>query len=63
VVIWGPDYDKLPPGRPDPYVVAAYEKKGVGGKRCVLRFPLGAKEMTDEQWKKAVFPPGYTPPP
>jgi hypothetical protein len=59
VVIWGVDFDKLPPG----YVVGVYEKKGVDGKRYVLRFPLGVKVMTDEQWKKAVFPPGYTPPP
>ena len=63
VVIWGVDYDRLPPSQDDPYVVAAYEKKGVGGKRCVLRFPLGTMEMTEEQWKKVVFPPGYTPPP
>jgi hypothetical protein len=63
VVIWGVDYDRLPPRPDNPYVVAAYEKKGLGGKRYVLRFPLGVKAMTDEQWKKAVFPPGYTPPP
>jgi hypothetical protein len=61
VVIWGVDYDKLPPGRPNPFVVAAYEKKGVGGKRYVLHFPPGVKVMTDEQLKKATFPPGYTP--
>ncbi len=62
VVIWGVDFDKLPmrPGSP---VVAVYEKKGVGGKRYVLRSPLSTCVMTDEQWKKAVFPPGYTPPP
>jgi hypothetical protein len=64
VIIWGVNYDKLPPGRSGHYyVVAAYEKKGVGGKRYVLRFPLGATALTDEQWKKADFPPGYTPPP
>jgi hypothetical protein len=63
VVIWGVEYDRIPPQREDPYVVAAYEQKGVGGKRYVLRFPLGVKAITDEQWKKAVFPPGHAPPP
>ena len=63
VVIWGVDFDSLPPGPQDPFVVAIYEKKGVGGKRHVFRFPPSTTVMTDEQWKKAVFPPGYTPPP
>jgi hypothetical protein len=57
------DFDKLPTRPDNPYVVGVYEKKGVDGKRYVLRFPLGVKVMTDEQWKKAVFPPGYPPPP
>jgi hypothetical protein len=62
VVMWGVDYDKLPPGRPTPFFVAAYEKKGAGGARYVLHFPLGVRVMSDEQLKKAPFPPGYAPP-
>jgi hypothetical protein len=64
VVIWGVDFDKLPQSPAhNSYVVAIYEKKGAGGKRCVLRFPLSTCRLTHDQWKKAVFPPGYTPPP
>ncbi len=64
VVIWGVNFDRLPRTQGgSPYVVAVYEQKGVGGKRYVLRFPLSTCRMTDEQWKTASFPPGYTPPP
>jgi hypothetical protein len=64
VVIWGVNFDRLPPGRPDPFVVAVYEQKGVDGKRYVLRFPpLRTDLMNEEQWKKAIFPPDYPHPP
>jgi hypothetical protein len=62
VIMWGIDYHTLPPGKGDPFTVAAYEKKGVNGKRYVLRFPLRVESMTDEQLRKAVFPPGHAPP-
>jgi hypothetical protein len=62
VIMWGIDYHALPPGRGDPFTVAAYEKKGVNGKRYVLRFPRSVELMTDEQLRKAVFPAGHAPP-
>jgi hypothetical protein len=62
VIMWGIDYHTLPPGQGDPFTVAAFEKKGVNGKRYVLRFPLRVESMTDEQLRKAVFPPGHSPP-
>ncbi len=48
VVLWGVDYNTLPPRRDDPYTVAAYEKRGVAGKRYVLRIPTQVLLMTDE---------------
>jgi hypothetical protein len=62
VIFWGIDYHKLPPGPVDPFTVAAYEKKGVEGKRYVLRFPRSVVQMTDEELRKAVFPSGHSPP-
>jgi hypothetical protein len=62
VVLWGIDYDSLPPRRDDPFTVAAYEKRGEGGKRYVLRIPTQVKRMSDAELAKAVFPPGYQPP-
>ena len=61
VIIWGVDYDALPVG-PDPFTVAAYEKKGVDGKRYVLRFPPRVELMSDAELGKAVFPAGHQPP-
>ena len=62
VIFWGVDYSSLPTRPSDPFTVAAYEKKGENGKRYVLRFPLNVELMTDEQLRKAVFPPGHSPP-
>ena len=62
VILWGVDYNKLPPRREDPFTVAAYEKRGAGGKRYVLRIPTQVVLMTDEELAKAVFPPGFQPP-
>jgi hypothetical protein len=67
VIIYGVDYDKLPVPDDGKFAIAAYEKKGAGAKRYVLRisprpFPLAADLLSDEQWKHAAFPPGYTPP-
>jgi hypothetical protein len=62
-IIWGVNYNTLPPGGSDPFTVAAYEKNGVGGKRYVLRFPKSVVSLTDEEFRKAVFPPGHKAPP
>jgi len=62
VILWGVEYNKLPPKREDPFTVAAYEKRGAGGKRYVLRVPTQVLPMTDEELARAVFPPGYQPP-
>lgn len=59
VILWGIDYNQLPPGKDDPFTVAAYEKNGVDGKRYVLRFPRSVVLMTDEEFRKAIFPPGH----
>ena len=62
VILWGVDYTQLPSQPNDPFTVGGYEKHGIGGKRYVLRFPIGAVRMTDDELKKAVFPPGHQPP-
>lgn len=62
VILWGVEYNKLPPRHDDPFTVAAYEKRGAEGKRYVLRIPTQVVLMTDEELAKAVFPPGYQPP-
>jgi hypothetical protein len=61
VILWGVDFNKLPPGA-DPFYVGAYEKKGRDGKRYVLRFPIGVVTMTDDELRSAAFPPGHKPP-
>jgi hypothetical protein len=62
VILWGVDYLKLPPGKGDPFTVAAYEKHGKNGTRYVLRFPLSVVALTDDEFQRAVFPPGHEPP-
>jgi hypothetical protein len=62
VVLWGVDFNKLPPGS-DPYYVGAYEKTGSGSRRYVLRFPIGVVAMTHAELKAAQFPMGHSPPP
>jgi hypothetical protein len=62
VILWGVDFNKLPPVGGDPYYVGAYEKTGKNGKRFVLRFPIGVVTITDEEFKAAKFPPGHKPP-
>jgi hypothetical protein len=60
VIFWNQQYSRAPVGN-DPSIVIAYEKRGVDGSRCVLRFPLQILRMTDEEFAKASFPPGYQP--
>jgi hypothetical protein len=63
VVHWGVDFTNIVSSGPDPFTIAAYERTGVDGKRWVLRFPRSVVQMTDEELRKAVFPPGHKPPP
>jgi hypothetical protein len=62
VIIWGVDYHRLPPPKENPFTVGGYEKTGKGGKRYVLRYPRSVVLMTDEELRKAAFPPGHKPP-
>jgi hypothetical protein len=63
VILWGVDFPTLPPAsRQEPFTVAGYESKGVNGTRYVLRFPLSIAKLNDEDFHKAVFPPGHRPP-
>jgi hypothetical protein len=59
VIMWGVDYNALPPAGSDPFTVAAYEKSGAGGKRFVLRYPFSVVQLSDEEFRQAVFPPGF----
>jgi hypothetical protein len=62
VILWGVDFNQVAVPANDPAAVAAYEQKGVNGKRCVLRLPRNTMLVTDEQLRKLTFPPGHTPP-
>jgi hypothetical protein len=53
VILWGVDYRSI-----QPLPVTVYEKIGVNGRRQVLRAHV-ALEMTDEEFRRAPFPPGY----
>lgn len=54
VIIWGTDSRKQSGNRP---LVFGYEQTGKDGSRMVLT-GFGVMEMTDTQFKYAVFPPG-----
>ncbi len=62
-IIWGVDMNNLPPveGPPNNFIVLAYEKQGRDGKRWVAGFRR-ARQMTDEEFKDAPFPPGHKAP-
>lgn len=61
VIVWGVDVRKLVMSRNKMRVVIAYEKRGKEGVRYVLRAPNHVVKVTDEQFKKASFPPGHRP--
>jgi hypothetical protein len=61
VIHYGVDALALAEQRKDPTVVLAYERKGKGGRRLVLRAPTMILKMTDDEFKKAPFPPGQQP--
>ena len=42
--------------------VVAYEKQGVNGRRYVLTAPFRKVEvLSDQEFRQASFPPGYSP--
>ncbi len=51
---------------PQPWVqstgVLAYERRGAEGKRYVLTTVQSVVLMTEEEWRRADFPPGHQPP-
>lgn len=61
VIIWDVDFGELAKKIPKPYVVFAYEKHGKGGKRHAMQLPNFVSVMTDAEFQKAPFPPGYQP--
>jgi hypothetical protein len=61
VIVWGVDFRSLAIARGNVDVVLAYEKLGKNGKRHVLKPPAQIIVMTDEEFKKAEFPPGHKP--
>ena len=63
VILWGVDFRKPPSSGGDPSVVFAYEKQGRGGTRHVLRMPTRVVLLTDDEFRKAPFPPGQQPGP
>ncbi len=63
VIVWGVDFRELAKSSGNVDVVLAYEQRGTGGKRHVLKPPSIVVVMTDEQFKTARFPPGHQPAP
>jgi hypothetical protein len=60
-IIWNVDVTSMRP-RPDgKWPVLAFEQHGKDGKRYVLE-GSHVREMTDEEFRSAYFPPGFTPP-
>jgi hypothetical protein len=53
VILWGVDYRDI-----QPLPVTAYEKTGVNGRRRVLRVRV-VLDLTDDEFRKSPFPPGY----
>jgi hypothetical protein len=62
VICWGVD-TRVPPAWAKSTPVLAYEKQGLKGSRYVLSLFSGpvVTLMSDDQFRKASFPPGYTP--
>ena len=60
-ICWGVDLQV-----PQPWArstgVLAYEQRGAEGKRYVLTTAQSVVLMTDEEWRRADFPPGHQPP-
>jgi hypothetical protein len=59
VICWGVDINaKLPWAKTTP--VLAYEKEGVGGSRWVLTTARSVGLMSEQEFREASFPPGYS---
>lgn len=56
-IVWGVDLANAP----NPTMIVAHEKLGAGGVRYVMT-PTGIMKVTDQEFARATFPPGYTPP-
>jgi hypothetical protein len=62
-ILWGVDLQTIPPveGGAKKFMVLAYEKQGRDGKRWVGGFRK-VRQMTEEEFREAPFPPGHMPP-
>jgi hypothetical protein len=56
-IVWGVDLGNAP----NPTMVVAHEKVGARGVRYVMT-PTGVRTLTDAEFGRAEFPPGYKPP-
>jgi hypothetical protein len=56
-IAWGVDLGNAP----NATMVVAHEKLGTGGVRYVMT-PTGIMKLTDQEFARAIFPPGYRPP-
>ncbi len=62
VVCWGVDMRQAPASEGKPMPVVMYEKQGVDGRRYVLTAPFRKVEvLSDQEFRQASFPPGYSP--
>jgi hypothetical protein len=61
VIVWGVDFREVAKARGNVDVIIAYEQKGKGGKRHVVKPPAQVMVLTNEQFQSAAFPPGHTP--
>jgi len=61
MILWGLDILNLEPREDGRLPVLAYEQRGKDGMRYVLEVKE-IRRQTDEEFKKALFPPGYKAP-
>jgi hypothetical protein len=59
-IFWNLDLKSMRPDAEMRFPVVAFEKHGKSGKRYVLTGHY-IRQMTDEEFHKALFPPGFTP--
>jgi hypothetical protein len=63
VIHWGLDLRGVNlAGHPSTLPVLAYERHGKDGKRCVLQHVRHVTKVTDDEFAKLPFPPGYKAP-
>lgn len=62
VVCWGVDMTRLPASWAQSTPVVVYERQGAGGQRYVITAPFRKLEvLSDREFRRASFPPGYSP--